>query len=178
MVLSAFKAASVAAPESATVYIGAGSNIEPARHLHMACTALDEAYGPLTVSSVYRNPAVGFDGDDFLNMVISFRTDAPPSAINEFLRHLHVRAGRDLNDDGFVSRTLDLDLLLYGDRVFEQDGIKVPRDDICEYGFVLGPLAEIAPDLKHPTDGRAIRELWEAFDGEQYPMVKLPLPLL
>lgn len=158
-----------------TVYVSAGSNIEPAKHLRMACAALAGAYGPLTTSSVYRNQALGFDGDDFLNMVIGFNTDATPQSINDFLQQVHDRAGRPRNSAGFVSRTIDLDLLLYDDQIIDTDELRVPRDDINHYGFVLGPLAEIAPDLRHPSNGHTMAELWDAFDSDQHPLTRLAI---
>lgn len=161
-----------------TVYVSAGSNIEPAKHLRMACAALADAYGPLTTSSVYRNQAVGFDGDDFLNMVVGFNTDATPQSISDFLQQVHDRAGRPRNSAGFVSRIIDLDLLLYGDQIIDTDELSVPREDIDRYGFVLGPLAEIAPDLRHPANGRTMAELWEAFDSDQHPLTPLAISLL
>ena len=170
---SATKTAAARLADACNVYVSAGSNIEPAKHLRMACAALDEAYGPLTTSSVYRNPAVGFVGADFLNMVVGFNTDASPQSISDFLQQLHHQAGRPRNGAGFVSRTLDLDLLLFGDRVIESDDVCVPREDINRYGFVLGPLAEIAPDLRHPANGHTIAELWDAFDRDQHPLIRL-----
>ena len=161
-----------------TVYVGAGSNIEPAKHLRMACAALADAYGPLTTSSVYRSQAVGFDGDDFLNMVIGFNTDAKPPSINDFLQQVHDRAGRPRDSAGFVSRIIDLDLLLYGDQIIDTDELRVPREDINRYGFVLGPLAEIAPDLRHPANGCTMAELWDAFDRDQHPLTRLAISLL
>ena len=62
------------------------------------------------------------------------------------------------------SRTLDLDLLLYGEVMSSGNGIELPRDDVLSYAFVLGPLAEIAPALKHPVVQRTFAELWNEFE--------------
>lgn len=160
------------------VYLSAGSNVEPERWLAMACRELAASFGPLRCSPVYRNPAVGFQGDDFLNLVIAFPTTQSPDAVSEVLEQLHDRAGRRRSGSSFSPRTLDLDLLLYGDQVIERPGLHVPRADILKYAFVLGPLAELDPGLRHPVDGRTMRELWAAFDRTSAPpMTRVALRL-
>ena len=157
------------------VYLSAGSNIAPESHLRMACRRLEAVYGELTLSSVYRNQSLGFSGDDFLNMVIGFSTTETPELIVERLERLHDQANRKRQANPFSSRTLDLDLLLYGDLVRER--LKVPRDDIEKYGFVLGPLAEVAPQLRHPLTGETMSELWVNFDKDRHPMRKVDIGL-
>ena len=68
----------------------------------------------------------------------------------------------------YSSRTLDLDLLLFGDEVNEK--YHVPRSDITEFGFVLKPLSDIAPDLKHPVTGHTMTQLWNKFDSSRETM--------
>ena len=157
------------------VYLSAGSNIAPIEHLKLACEQLESEYGPLTLSSVYQNPAVGFEGDDFLNMVIGFSTTDDPEKIVEKLEEVHDSAKRERQENPFSARTLDLDLLLYGDLVRQR--LKLPRDDIEKYGFVLGPLAEVAPGLRHPVSGLTMREIWDDFDHRAHPMRKVPVSL-
>lgn len=154
--------------EPVNVYLSAGSNIAPEENLRMACRELASGYGELELSSVYRNEAVGFEGEDFLNMVIGFSTNEEPERIVERLEGLHNKAGREREEDPFSSRTLDLDLLLYGDLVRKR--LKLPHEDIEKYGFVLGPLVELAPDLEHPLKGVTMSELWDDFDHESHPM--------
>jgi 2-amino-4-hydroxy-6-hydroxymethyldihydropteridine diphosphokinase len=150
------------------VYISAGSNIDPEHHLRSACRRLADRFGPLSLSSVYRTKAVGFDGDDFLNLVVSFSTDLDVYTIKATLDETEVRAGRAPCAESFMPRTLDLDLLLYGREVLDDPMVCVPRADILRYAFVLAPIAELVPDLRHPVDGRTMCELWSAFeDGEQ-----------
>jgi 2-amino-4-hydroxy-6-hydroxymethyldihydropteridine diphosphokinase len=157
------------------VYLSAGSNIAPEQNLRMALRELSSGYGQLELSSVYRSEAFGFAGEDFLNMVIGFSTNEEPERIVERLEGLHSKAGRERLDDPFSSRTLDLDLLLYGDLVRRR--LNLPREDIEKYGFVLGPLVELAPELKHPVKGTTMSELWDDFDHESHPMKRIELAL-
>ena len=149
------------------VYVSAGSNIDPERHLRAACLRLDEKFGPLSLSSVYRTKAVGFDGDDFLNLVVAFSTDLDVHAVKSYLDDTETLAGRARSAGSFSPRTLDLDLLLYGAEIIDEPAVRVPRADILKYAFVLAPIAELAPDLRHPVDGRTMRELWSAFDNDE-----------
>lgn len=140
------------------VYVGLGSNVTPEHHLRRAWRALGERFGPLRASSVYRNPPVGFEGDDFLNMVLAFGTDASPDAVEAVLSAIEREEGRKRADGQLGPRTLDLDLLLYGSRV--DAGRRLPRDDVLRYAFVLAPLAQLAPHLRHPVTGGVIERLW------------------
>ncbi len=160
------------------VYVSAGSNIDPERHLRMACRSLAEQFGPLSLSSVYRTTAVGFDGDDFLNLIVSFSTGLDVHAVKACLDEIEARAGRGPAADSFAPRTLDLDLLLYGSEVLDEPAVRVPRTDILDYAFVLAPMVELAPDLRHPVDGRTMHELWAAFEGGEQGIRRLAEPLL
>ena len=149
----------------ARVFVSAGSNIDPRANLEAACAALNQRYRDLKISPVYESPAEGFDGPPFLNLVASFLTEEPPREILEALAELETRAGRDRSTGKFSSRTLDLDLLLHGDTV--DASLKLPHPDIERYAFVLKPLANLAPDLRHPVTGAALAELWAAFSGSR-----------
>ena len=159
------------------VFVSAGSNIDPEHHLRVACRRLEEKFGPLSLSSVYRTKSVGFDGDDFLNLVLSFSTDLDVHAVNACLEETEERAGRERSGKSFSPRTLDLDLLLYGQEVLDDATVQVPRADILQYAFVLAPIAELAPDLRHPVDGRTMHELWSAFAGGETGILRLTEPL-
>lgn len=154
----------------ATVYVGLGSNVDPENNLHLGISELRRRYGELRVSAVYRSAAVGFDGPDFLNLVASFESDATPVAICEEIDAIHNLTGRDPDGGKWESRPLDIDLLLYNDLVMDERPVRVPREDILEYGFVLRPLAELAPDLVHPVTGKTVLEHWQAFDASRHPM--------
>ena len=157
------------------VFVSAGSNIDPRANLEAACKALNEDYGELELSPVYQSPAEGFSGPDFLNLVAGFRTEDLPGQVRQRLAELESLAGRDRSTGKFSSRTLDLDLLLYGDRI--DATLKLPHPDIERYAFVLKPLADLAPDLRHPTAGATIAELWRSFAGPRRLQKASPLGL-
>ena len=158
----------------ATIYISLGSNINREQNTREGVKALREAFGELTLSSVYESDAVGFDGDAFYNMVIACEVDVPVHEANQVLRDIEDRHGRDRSGPKFSSRTLDLDLLLYDDLVLDENGLTLPRGEILKNAFVLWPLAEIAPNLKHPVEGRSYDELWTQFDKSRENLKPVP----
>ena len=154
----------------ATVYLGLGSNIEPDKNLGTAIRELRGRYGAIDVSTVYRSKAVGFEGDDFLNLVVRLWSDESPLEICEEIERLHNLSGRDRNGEKWASRPLDIDLLLYNDLVIDDKPVRVPREDVLRYSFVLRPLAELAPDLVHPVTGRTMLAHWQEFDADSHPL--------
>jgi 2-amino-4-hydroxy-6-hydroxymethyldihydropteridine diphosphokinase len=154
----------------AMVYLGLGSNIDPEENLRLGISELRRHYGDLVVSKVYRNAAVGFDGADFFNLVAGFESDEEPAEIVRRIEQIHDLAGRERGDDRFASRALDIDLLLYSDLVVDEPPLQLPRSDVLEYSFVLGPLAEIAPDLVHPVTGSTIGQHWRECDAGRHPL--------
>ena len=152
------------------IYLGLGSNIEPERNLSIAVRELRRKYGELAISAVYRSAAVGFDGDDFLNLVVGLWSDDEPLQICEEIERLHNLVGRARGGQKWVARPLDIDLLLYNDIAIDEGPVRVPRSDILEYSFVLRPLAELAPDLVHPVTGKTILTHWQEFDQAGHPL--------
>lgn len=149
------------------VYIGIGSNIDAVRNIRSALAMLRLEFGELKLSTLYRNPAIGFAGEDFLNLVAGLTTQLPLPAVAQRLDYIEALHGRDTNKPKFSSRTLDLDLLIYGDMVHRQPGLDLPRGDVLRYAFVLKPLAELAGDALHPVERKSYRQLWREFRGEQ-----------
>ena len=154
----------------ARVYLGLGSNIDPEHNLRLGIEELGKRFGDLQLSAVYRGAAAGFEGDDFLNLVVGLDTDASPTSISDEIEVIHELAGRRRGEDKFASRTLDIDLLLYDDLIVDEPPLRLPRSDILEYSFVLRPLAELAPALMHPCTGRTLAEHWQAFDQDSQPL--------
>jgi 2-amino-4-hydroxy-6-hydroxymethyldihydropteridine diphosphokinase len=154
----------------ATIYLGLGSNIEPEKHLGFAVRKLRERYGEIEASAVYRSAAVGFAGDDFLNLVVRLQSDESAAEICDEIERLHALSGRVRGGEKWASRPLDIDLLLYDDLIDDQPPVKVPRSDILDYSFVLRPMAELAPDLVHPATGETMLAHWQGFDQESQPL--------
>jgi len=149
------------------VFVSIGSNVEPAANVKRALAALETRFGRLTVSPVYESRAVGFDGGNFLNLAVAFETTEPAEAVHDALRAIEDGAGRRRDVPKFSDRIMDLDLLLYGQEVRHGEDFDLPRGEILGYAFVLRPLADIAPDLKHPEVNRTFGELWAAFDDPE-----------
>ena len=145
------------------VYVSVGSNVERKRHIRSCISALREHFGDLTVSTVYQTEPVGFVGNDFYNLVVGFDTGLDVQAVAARLRQIEDAHGRRRDVPKFSARTLDLDLLVYGDLVLREGGVQVPRDEITRYAFVLCPLAEVAGDEHHPVLGVSFGELWQRF---------------
>jgi 2-amino-4-hydroxy-6-hydroxymethyldihydropteridine diphosphokinase len=153
------------------VYVAAGSNIDPQTHLARAQTQLARKFGALNVSPWYRNAAVGFAGEDFVNFVFGFDTTLSVHDTQAQLREVEALCGRPPNAPKWAARAMDLDILLYGDLVVDEPQLKLPRPDLLVRPYMLGPLADIAPQLRHPTAGRSIAQLWEEFDAAVHEMI-------
>lgn len=149
------------------VFVAAGSNVDPIANLRRALGELGKHY-LLQVSPAYRNKAVGFDGEDFINLVIGFETD---DVIDQVIAHLHeaeVACGRPRNAPKWAPRAMDLDLLLFGDAI--QPDLRVPRADLLTRPYMLRPMSELAPDVEHPVVRKTMRQLWNEFDGPRHDM--------
>ena len=154
------------------VYLGIGSNIDREANIRNGLEEIRSCYGELTLSPIYETEAFGFEGDDFYNLVVGFKTELPINELAHDLREIEYQFGRSRNETRYSSRTLDVDLLLFGDAV--HDKYHVPRSDITEFGFVLKPLSDITPNLKHPVLGETMIQLWNKFDSSREVMRSMP----
>lgn len=152
------------------VYLGIGSNIEPEANLRFAIRELRRRFGELGLSPVYESRPLGFDGEDFFNMVVRLQTDLTPADVIEQLEEIHALAGRVRDSSRYISRVLDIDLLLYDGLVVNEGRLHIPRSDVLDYSFVLRPLAELAPEFVHPVTGRRIADHWQEFDRASHPL--------
>lgn len=150
----------------ARIYLGIGSNLDAGRNLRLAVRELKRRFGALDMSPVYKSPPLGFSGDDFLNTVVGLDTDRSPEDVLRQLEEIHALAGRRRDAQKMVSRTLDIDLLLYDQLVIDRPGLRLPRHDVLDYNFVLRPLAELAPETIHPLTRRSIADHWRTFEAD------------
>ncbi len=150
------------------VYIGIGSNIDKHIHIPQVIEELTQEFGELEVSPIYQTASEGFEGDDFHNLVVGLETDISPQQMRYYLRELEASHGRVRDSKNqFVSRTIDLDQLLYGKLQINKDGVHVPSSDITKYAFVLKPLVDIAGEMRHPILKTSFARLWNDFDKQK-----------
>lgn len=159
------------------VYVAVGGNIDPEARLLRAARELRRRFPGTRFSSCYRNPAFGFDGADFYNAVAGFDTQ---SAVEELLPQFHAieaSCGRRRDAPKWAPRAMDIDLLLYGDTVAETPVYRLPRPDLLRRSYMLGPLAELVPELRHPVTGRTMDDHWQELAREPHTLERLALDL-
>ncbi len=147
-----------------TGHISIGSNIDKEKNIPSCLIALEKEFGSLLTSSTYETEPVGFNGSNFFNLIAVFNSELPVKTIGKKLKCIETDHGRVHGGKKFEARTLDLDLILYGDLIISEGRLQIPRDEISHYAFVLEPLAEISPDLRHPISNLKYSELWKNFD--------------
>jgi 2-amino-4-hydroxy-6-hydroxymethyldihydropteridine diphosphokinase len=155
--------------------VAAGSNVQPRASLREALRLLALDFPGLAASRAYSNPAVGFQGDDFVNLVVRIPADLPTEALLDRLKAVERICGREPGAPKWGPRTLDLDLLLHGDAVGRIAGKTLPHPDLLTRAWVLGPLAELAPALVHPVTGERVDALWGRFDRSAHPLTPVSL---
>ena len=144
------------------VYLGIGSNIDAAHNIDKAKAALKQLFKMVRFSRTFESEAIGFSGDNFLNLVAEVDTQVSLELLIEQLKTLEDSLGRVRGGAKFSSRHIDIDILLYGDTKCESP-IILPRAEIRDNAYVLWPLAELAPLLVEPGGGETYGQLWRAF---------------
>lgn len=159
------------------VVLSLGSNIDREANIRYAIREIGNHFGSVDVSPVYETSSVGFDGPPFYNLVAGIHSDSELPRIIEILHEIEAGAGRVRGPKTFDSRVLDIDVILYGDENWRDRGINVPRDEIERYAYVLKPLADLYPGLRHPVLGLTMAEMWQRFEprGQTLFLAEFPL---
>ncbi len=141
--------------------MGIGSNIDPAENVKKALRLLSASVEVKSLSTVYRTrPIGGSEHASYYNCVVEIETHLGPARLKyDVLRGIERKLGRVRSGDRNAARTIDLDLLLYGDLVVDREGLTLPDPDIQKRPFLLAGLAEIAPELRLPGTALPVQEL-------------------
>jgi 2-amino-4-hydroxy-6-hydroxymethyldihydropteridine diphosphokinase len=150
------------------VWLSIGSNVDRKANVIGCIDALQERFGELVISTVYENDSFGFEGSPFYNLVIGLDSDRSIDELTKIFRQIEADHGRVRGGPKFAARSLDVDMLAYGDQIVKSGSLELPRPEILEYAFVLGPLAEVAGDERHPVSGETYSELWDRFDKSNH----------
>lgn len=139
-------------------YISIGSNIEAKKNIAKVKKKLNQLF-ICTFSDNFYTEAEGFEGQDFINLVAGFETSLDAVKLTQTLKNLEKKIGRESNQKGMHDRVIDLDLILLGDLIAQDQGINLPSNDIENYLFVLEPLAQIAKEHLHPVFNISFAEM-------------------
>lgn len=145
------------------VALSLGSNIEREKNIRLAVRELAQHFGEIITSPVYLAEAVGFAGPSFYNLVVVMTTNLEMQAVRAVNHSIEALAGRQRGVKSYGSRTLDIDILLYGEADFRARGCNIPRDEIEFAAYVLKPLLDLMPAGRHPVSGALFADMWAQF---------------
>jgi 2-amino-4-hydroxy-6-hydroxymethyldihydropteridine diphosphokinase len=151
--------------------------VDREKRLREALGLLRLNFGDIEMSPVYDSAAVGFDGSNFLNMVVGFDSPLKVEEVAKAFRDIENQLGRDRRLPKFASRSIDLDILLYGDCIVDVPGIRIPRPEILVNAFVLKPLQDIAPLRLHPESEQSYAAHWQVMAPNAPQLDVFPLEL-
>jgi 2-amino-4-hydroxy-6-hydroxymethyldihydropteridine diphosphokinase len=143
--------------------LGLGSNINAHENIAKAKIILAKQFTNARFSQTFESEAVGFVGDNFLNLVAEVEVNCTLEKLIKHLKKVEDDLGRVRKGAKFSSRHIDIDILLFGDRVCSNP-IILPREEIRQNAYVLWPLAELAPNLVEPGGQFTYGQLWYDFD--------------
>lgn len=157
-----------------TGFISIGSNIDKDIHIPSSLNSIKKLFGKIICSSLFETEAVGFEGENFHNLIVQFDSPLDARVIAKRLKQIEHEHGRTRDNRKYAARTLDLDLILHGDLILNDNNLQIPRDEIERYAFVLEPLAEIAPAFLHPVNHKSYSQLWDEYDKTNLKQYKIP----
>ena len=140
------------------VYLDIGSNIDREKNIQSCVDQLCSDFEGIVFSKAYESEAFGFEGEAFINLSAKLETELSFDKLNVYLKSLESKHARKRDNNKFIDRTLDVDVLLYGDLILQPEK-DLPRKEILKFPFVLFPLAEIAGEVVHPVEKVTINEI-------------------
>ena len=141
-----------------TAYLDIGSNIDREVNIQSCVDQLCVDFKGVIFSKAYESEAFGFEGDPFINLSTKIETELSFDELNVYLKALENKHSRKRDNEKYIARTLDVDILLYGDLILQPEK-DLPRKEILKFPFVLFPLAEIAGEVIHPIEKVTINEI-------------------
>ena len=151
-------------------HVSIGSNIgDRLENIQSSLDLIHSRIASLTgISCIYESESIGFDGDDFYNICASFFSNISPHLVMQQLLEIEKTLGRNRSDETkYISRIIDIDIILIEDLVIDSEELKVPHPEMCNRRFVMEPLIEIDPNLIHPVSKVSLKEIHETFDQNQ-----------
>lgn len=148
------------------VYLGIGANLNPEENIAKGLARLAEDVHILRCSPSYRSAAAGFDGPDFINLVVEVETELAPELLNQTLKKIEFEFGRQRDTVKYSSRHLDIDILLYDQQVAEFDGFSIPRKDVYQFAFVLQPLLDLEPNMLCPKTAAPLSDYLQTLEDQ------------